>query len=175
MHKNAFIITAIAVTSFIISACGGTATPNANTNTAPANANTAVETTKSKIDEPENNAPTLSPVYKAYCEAAAKNDEAGLRKLYTTATIKNFEEQMKEMKEKSLLKFLEDDKPTGGCEVKNEDIKGDTAIARIFSNLYPKGLRVTFEKEGGEWKMTNKVPDLDSVKSTSNSNGNTAK
>lgn len=174
MHKNTLILAVIAA-AFIISACGGTATPNANTNTAVANANTAVDTTKPKINEPENDAPTLSPVYKAYCAAAAKNDEAAIRKLYTAATLKNFEEQMKEMKEKSLLKFLEDDKPTGGCEVKNEDIKGDTAIARIFSNLYPKGLRVTFEKEGGEWKMTNKVPDLESVKSTSNSNGNTAK
>ena len=63
-----------------------------------------------KSDAPEattNNAPTLTPVFKAYCDAWVKNDEAALRKVYSSDTLKGFEAEMKEDKAKSLIKFLE--------------------------------------------------------------------
>lgn len=177
MQNKAIIIAVIAVTSILSFGCGGaanTSNTNANANTAAANSTNPLETTKPKIEEPSNDAPTLSPVYKAYCEAWAKNDEAVLRKIYSSDTIKSFEADMKEAKEKSLIKFLEDDKVSGTpCETKNEEIKGDTATARIISNIYPKGLKVVFVKENGEWKLTNKVPDIDSVGKTA-TNANTA-
>lgn len=180
MHKKAIIIAVIAVTSLLSFGCGGGApAANTNANTATANSNNPLETTKPKVEEPSNDAPTLSPVYKAYCDAWVKNDEAALKKIYSADTLKDFEAQMKEAKEKRLIKFLEDDKVSGTpCEAKNEEIKGDTATARIISNIYPKGLKVVFVKENGEWKLTNKVPDIDSVgKSASNANtaANTAK
>lgn len=177
MPTKVIFIAVIAVTSLISFGCGGAAnTSNTNTNKAASNANSPVETTKPKVEEPTNNAPTLTPVYKAYCDAWAKNDEAALRKVYSSDTLKDFEEQMKEAKEKSLIKFLQDDKISGTpCEAANEEIKGDTATVRIISNLYPRGIKVVFVKENGEWKLTNKIPDIDSVsKSASNANSKAA-
>ena len=74
-------------------------------------------------------------------------------------TIKLFESQMKEDKIKTLVKFLETDEISGKiCEVRNEQITGDTAVAEIRADPYPNGLKVVFVKENGEWKMTNKSP-----------------
>lgn len=170
MIKNKALIAVIALTSFVVFGCGGASTPNANT--AKGNSNNPLETTKAKTDGPTNDAPTLSPVFKAYCDAWAKNDEAAMRKVYSSDTIADFEDQMKDAKEKSLLKFLEDDRVSGTpCQTTNEDIKGDSATAFITSNIYPKGLKVVFVKQNGEWKLTNKVPDIDSVtKSAANAN-----
>lgn len=156
--------------------CGGQAPPansTGNANTRKENTNNPLETTKAPAEQTTNNAPTLAPVFKAYCNAWVKNDEAALRKVYSSATIKDFEADMKEEKATSLIKFLEPtDKVSGNpCEVTNEKITGDTAVARIRSDKYPNGISVVFLKENGEWKMTNKSPALDSVKqSTTNSN-----
>lgn len=177
MFSKIVIPAVIAVTSFAIG-CGGGAAPNANS--APANAapnsNNPVATTQTKPAEPTNDAPTLTPAVKAYCDAWAKSDEAALRKVYSSDTLKDFDSDMKEAKEKSLVKFLEDDKLAGTlCEVSNEEIKGDTGTVRLVASKYPKGIRLVFVKEGGEWKLTNRVPDVDAVKSASNSAANTAK
>ena len=76
---------------------------------------------------------------------------------------------------KSLVKFLEDDKVSDKlCEVRNEQINGDTAVAEIRAESYPNGIKVVFVKENGEWKMTNKSPAIDSVKQ-SNPDSNAAK
>ena len=72
---------------------------------------------------------------------------------------------MKAEKIKTLIKFLEDDAVTGKiCEVRNEVITGDKAIAEIRADAYPNGIKIEFVKEDGEWKMTNKSPALDAVK-----------
>jgi len=83
---------------------------------------------------------------------------------------------MKDEKETSLIKFLEaTDKVSGNpCEVTNEKIDGDKALATIRSNKYPTGITVVFVKENGEWKLTNKSPAIDAVK-PSNSNSNVTK
>ena len=161
----------------MISACGGGATPtnSSNGNAAANNSNDPTATTKPANEATTNNAPTLTPVFKGYCEAWGKNDEAALRKSYSSDTIKYFETQMKAEKEKSLIKFLEDDKVSGTpCEVTNEEITGDSAVAKIISNKYPNGIKIVFVKENGEWKMTNKSPALDSMKPTA-TNANAAK
>ena len=78
---------------------------------------------------------------------------------------------MKADKVKSLLKYLDDDKVSGKiCEIRNEQITGDTATAEIRADSYPNGIKIVFVKENGEWKMTNKSPVLDLKKSTANSN-----
>ena len=151
------------LTIFMISlmsfACGGTA----NTNTAAnSNSTNPLETNKPAKDETTNAAPTLTPVFKAYCDAIVKKDEAALRKIYSADTLKYFEEEMKTEKIKSLLKYLEDDAVSGKiCEVRNEIITGDKAIAEIRADSYPNGIKIEFVKENGEWKMTNKSPTLD--------------
>jgi len=157
--------------------CGGTTPSNSNAvNVTNVASNNPLETTTPIPEQTTNKAPTLTPVFKAYCDAWVKNNEAELRKVYSSDTIKNFEEQMKDEKETSLIKFLEaTDKVSGNpCEVTNEKIDGDKALATIRSNKYPTGITVVFVKENGEWKLTNKSPAIDAVK-PSNSNSNVTK
>lgn len=177
MRSKFFLFFFTASIAILMAACGGTpAANNGNTNAASNNNNTnAVATNKSAPEATTNNAPTLTPVFKAYCDAWVKSDEAALRKVYSADTIKYFEGQMKTEKEKSLLKFLEDDKVSGTpCEVTNEEITGDNATANIKSNKYPNGIKIVFVKENGEWKMTNKSPAIDAIKLSVDS-PNTAK
>ena len=160
------IILALAVVWFSVALTGCSGPPAnsaGNANMANANANTnPLETKKPEPEKVTNNAPTLTPVFKAFCDAWAKNDEAALRKVYSKDTIKFFEDQMKLDKAKSLIKYLEPtDKVSGNpCEVTNEKIEGDRATARIRTDKYPIGIPVVFVKENGEWKLTNGSPDL---------------
>ncbi len=154
-----FLLLLVSIFSF---GCGGTA------NTNPANV-AAVDPAKIPTDEKVNSAPTLTPVFKAYCEAMVKKDEAALRKVYSAATLKYFEAEMKEEKIKTLLQYLEDDAVTGNiCEVRDEVITGDKAVAEIRADSYPNGIKIEFIKENGEWKLTNKSPTIDAVKPTDN-------
>ena len=168
MHFKILVIIALTALVSLILACGGPAA-----NTAP-NANNARVDTNNPVSPPPptNNAPTLTPVFKAYCDAWTKNDEAALKKIYSAETLKTFESQMKEEKEKSLLKFLESDRVKGTqCEITNEQITGDKASATIKTNVYPRGLQVEFVKEGGEWKLTNRSPAISSVSTNTNAAG----
>ena len=159
------LISALSAATFL-SACGGAApTPNTAAN-GTTNSNNAGETTKKAPEATTNNAPTLAPVLKAYCDAWVKNDEAALRKVYSAEVVKEFEAEMKEEKAKSLIKFLEStDKVSGEpCELTNETITGDKAVARMKTNKAPNGMSIEFVKEGGEWKMTNRSPEVTGVK-----------
>ena len=183
MQRNFFLFVLIAALASMIAACGGGAPANSgntsNGNAATNSANDPLATTKPSKEPTTNNAPTLTPVFKAYCEAWAKNDEAALRKVYSADTLKVFETDMKTDKVKSLIKFLEDDKISGTpCEVTNEQITGDNAVANIISNKYPNGIKIIFVKEGSDWKMTNRSPVTDAMKPTapaSNAPANTGK
>lgn len=171
----------IFLTVTFVASCGGGPAGNVPAN----NSNSGVSSTSQNANavtvitptpDPSNNdAPTLTPVYKAFCEALKKKDEPAVRKVYSSDTLKNFDEQMKAENIKSLLKFLEDDIPTGECTVKNEVINGDSAVAKLVSSLYPNGFAIVFVKEGGEWKMTNRSPTLDTVKSDKTAPANAAK
>lgn len=167
--KNFYLLTVLFVTT-LIAACGGAAESNTNsTNKTNANSpTTPVNTGKenplaARTPTPEqttNNAPTISPVYKAYCAAWVKKDEAGLRKVYSSDTIKDFEKQMKEDGVKTLVEFLSDDQASNElCEARNEKISGDTATAEVRTKGYPSGITVVFVKENGEWKLTNRRPE----------------
>ncbi len=162
---NRSILSVTLVTAALLAVgCGGTATNN--------NANTAVVVNANKpaAAETGNAAPTLTPVFKAYCDAMVKKDEAAIRKAYSADTIKYFEEDMKDQKITTLVKYLETDGVTGNiCEVRNEVITGDRAVAEIRTDAYPNGIKIEFVKEGGEWKITNKSPTLDAVKPNANS------
>lgn len=157
MKSRNFIFLTITAAAIFAVGCGGSATNTANNaNTAPvANANTAPK------DENANAAPTLTPVFKAYCEAMVRKDEAALRKIYSAETLKYIESEMKADKIPTLLKYLEDEQMTGKlCEVKNEKITGDKATAKIVADPYPNGIEIEFVKEGGEWKITNRSPSV---------------
>jgi ribosome-binding factor A len=152
--------------------CGSGPANTSNTGNTNAASNNPLETTKPAGETVTNDAPTLTPLLKQYCAAKLKKDEAALKNVFSKATIESFEEQMKEDNIKTLVEFLEDEKVTEKlCEVKNERITGDTAIAKIFYDSYPNGVEMYFEKENGQWKMTNKSPTLETDK---RSNSNTA-
>jgi len=173
MRTQIVLTLALGMFSLALSGCGGPpANPvGGNANVTKTNTNNPLETTKKAPEEVTNNAPTLTPVFKAYCEAWKNDDEAALRKTYSQSTLKFFEDEMKKEKTKSLIKFLQaTDKVSGNpCEVVNEKIEGDKAQAKIRSDKYPNGIDVVFLKEGGEWKMTNMQPQ-DLRKSGTNSN-----
>lgn len=169
----------IFITIFLVG-CGSSENANvavntntANANTATTNANNPLATTKTPEVSTTNNAPTLAPVVLAYYEALKKKDDAALKKIYSQATLKSLEADMKDERQTSLAAFITDlepvpDKP---FEVRNEQINGDTAIAEIRGGSYPNGIKIKFIKENGEWKMTNESPEIQSVKqSISNSN-----
>ena len=158
----------ILLLSVLSAACGGSAeSTNANTITAnanrPANASNKENPLAAQTPTPEattNNAPTLGPVYKAYCAAWEKKDEKALRSIYSSDTIQDFERQMKEDNIRSLAEFLSDDNAsTSLCEARNEKITGDTATAEVRTKGYPNGITAVFVKENGEWKLTNRRPE----------------
>ena len=173
------------LTGFLIG-CGASENSNvavvntnpANTNAAPTSANNPLATTKTPEISTADNAPTLAPVVQRYYQALKGKDDAALRKIYSQATLKSLEADMKDEKQTSLAKFITDLEPVPDAPftVRNEQIQGDTAIAEMRGGSYPNGIKIKFVKENGEWKMTNESPEVQSVKqSTSNSNSNSAK
>jgi len=166
-------------TIFLIG-CGNSETSVNTTNTKPINTNAAtvnadnpLNTTRMPEAVTTNNAPTLAPVVQNYYAALQKKDDAALRKVYSQATLKSLEADMKSEKKTSLVEFITElepvpDKP---FETRNEQIQGDTAIAEMRGGSYPNGIKIKFVRENGEWKMTNESPEIQSVKqSTANSN-----
>jgi hypothetical protein len=166
MRTNTILAFALLSLMLILSACGGPAsTPNANTAANTANSTNPLETNKTTPEELVNNAPTLTPVFKAYCAAWQKNDEAAFKKVMSSDALAQYAQEMKEEKAKSLMKMLEasDKVKAEPCVVRNERITGDTAVATIVSSRYPNGIQVLFAKENGEWKLTRKSPAIDAV------------
>lgn len=173
---RAIILFTVFSTSLLVIGCGGPAPANnaAANNAAAGNSNNILQTTTPTPEATTNNAPTLTPIYKAYCDAMNRKDEAALRRIYSSDTIKHFENQMKDQGIKSLMKFLEDDRSEKICEVRNEQITGDSAVAEIRTDWAPNGIKIVFVKENGEWKVTNRSPAIDSVTS-SKTNSNAAR
>lgn len=180
-YKTTFIV--VILTIFIYG-CGSevpTDTANANSanktaNTVAANTNDPLETSKTPEVSTTNNAPTLTPVVKAYCQAIVKKDENGLRKVFSKETLKSYESDMKAEGKNSLIDFFAGTESPNNklCEVRNEQIEGDTAIAEVRTDNTPNGVKYKFVKENGEWKLTNESPDFNSVKQSA-TNSNTAK
>lgn len=170
MRFQFFLLFAILISAFALSGCpsGGNPPANSNTANAPAanvtnnsNSDSSLATNRATPDPTNNDAPTLKPVFKAYCDAKTKNDEAGLRKVYSQATLKQFEADMKAEGVKTLTEYLEIDQVSNKlCEIRNEKIEGDSAIAEVKTEGTPNGFKVKFVKENGEWKLTNESPEI---------------
>ncbi len=168
MRFQILIFSTILIFSIFLTACPSGEQPKTNTNAnssapanRPANNNSSLTPTTPTPEATANNAPTVTPTVKAYCEAWAKKDEAALRKVYSQGTLKSFEADMKAENEKSLMKYLEADSLSNQiCEARNEKIEGDVAIAEIKTERAPNGFKVKFVKENGEWKLTNEFPDF---------------
>lgn len=166
MNTRTFVFFTFICVTALSTACGVTETQvnHANANTANTNAqmaNDPVAVTTPKPEEITNNAPTLTPVIKAYCAARVRNDEAALRKIYSAETLRGFEAQMKDDGVKSLVEFLSGEAVSNEpCNAANERMDGDRAIAKITLEWAPNGIDLVFVKESGEWKLTTEAPTL---------------
>ena len=171
--RSIFTIFTLALSAaLLISACGGPAeTPTANSNTNAATktntntppGNSPVAATTPTPEEVRNNAPTLTPVFKAYCVAMEKKDEKALRTIYSSDTIRFAESEAKKDGITLLEYFSVGPVDTKLCEVSNEEITGDTAVAIIRTASMPNGIKIIFVKEGGEWKLTTRNPSIEAM------------
>jgi len=170
--------------SVLLTGCPSPEQPRANTNS-NANqtsvsdpnkpSNSELTTNKAPVEATTNEAPTLKPVFTAYCDAMTKKDEAAIRKVYSQSTLKTFEADMKADNEKSLVKYLETDRVSNKlCEIRNEQITGETAVAEVKTEGAPNGFKIKFVRENGEWKLTNESPEFEAVKKPAG-NSNTAR
>lgn len=175
-YKIFFLISISAVFLF---GCASAETPvnnniaNKNTNITVTNTENPLETSKTPETATTNNAPTITPVVLAYCEAFVKKDEAAFRKVFSQETLKQYEGEMKSDKKNSLIEFFADTESPNNkvCEARNEKIEGNTAVAEIRTDNAPNGVKYKFVKENGEWKWTNEIPEIQSMKpATANSN-----
>ena len=181
MRLNFFTFFSIISVSILGFACSGSPVADTNskkeipTNTSPqtnqhaTNVDTNTNKTVIKTEStPEiattNEAPTLTPVYKAFCEAMNKKDEAALRKLLTKDTQAYWEKEMQsEEKKVPLVEYISETEPIkdpSKCGVRNEKISGNTALAEIRNENVPNGFVIKFVKENGEWKITNQSPEF---------------
>jgi hypothetical protein len=165
--------------SILLTGCPSGDQPKSNANTNanqttvsdPNRANSSLTTNRTPPPATTNEAPTLKPVFTAYCDAMTKKDEAALRKVFAAATLKVHEANAKEEKSK-LADYLAADRVSNKlCEIRNETIQGDAAIAEVKTEGAPNGFKMKFVRENGEWKLTNEFPDFSEVKnSAGNSN-----
>lgn len=171
------IITAIGLlaSAALFSACGGSNAPanstntNAANNTAVANSNNPLTATTPTPEQTTNDAPTLTPVVRAYYDALKNKDSAAMRRVLSKDFVGRIEEDMRDEKQKDLAAYMaETDKvPDKPVEVRNEKIQGDKAVAEIRGGSYPVWTPFAFVKEEGVWKFTGGSPALDSVSNTS--------
>ncbi len=138
---------------------------NANNSSMPENPQNSDPLSAETIEKPTERvqAETLKPVVDAYCAAMRKKDDAGLRNVFTPATVKALEADVKADGLGSIAELLELEPVGDGCQVVNETIQGNTAQATVITQTYPTGTSFTFEKVGKDWKMTRKSADFDRV------------
>ncbi len=186
MRFTVLIFCTILIFTIILAGCPGSSENNGNANQGKtqsptdnpnSGSNNGLTTTTPTPETTTNDAPTLKSVFKAYCEAMTKKDEAAIRKVYSQATLKSLEADMKAENEKSLVKYLEVDQVSNKlCEIRNEKIEGDVGVAEVKTEGAPNGFKIKFVKENGDWKLTNESPSLDAFKkSAENSNANSSK
>lgn len=146
--------------------CGGGKTDSNAVTTGNTASNDALSSVPASNKETTTNqAETVAPVLKAFCDAITKKDDAALRAVYSAASVKSLEARMKSEKYKTMVEMFEMDQISNKlCEVRNEKITGDVAIAELKTEGAPNGIKVKLVKEGGAWKLTNESPELDEVK-----------
>ena len=134
-----------------------------NTSAARSNADNPLATQSKPREETVNRAETVAPAVQAFCDALRRKDEAALRKIYSKASLAALEKDMRADKTNSLVEYLSNEPVGDKCEVRNEKIENDSAIAEVRTETYPNGVQMYFVKENNEWKITNESPELKNV------------
>lgn len=170
---NAIFVIGILTIGF--SACTGsttsenTAVLNSNSgnaaNNAKANTNNPLAVTTPALEQTTNEAPTLTPVVRAFYDALKNKDDAALRKVLSQEFITSIEADMKEENRKGMAAYMAElDKiPEKPVEVRNEKIQGNRAVAEIKGGAYPNWTPFGFINENGTWKFTGGSPALENV------------
>lgn len=167
MYRTTFLILIVSFTLAIAAACGGSGDPankpvaNTNANIPATNSNNPLAVSTPTPAQVQNDAPTLGPVFKAFCAAVEKKDDAALRKVYSSESLRDAQKIMDEDGISSLGEYFSQDGTSSElCEVKNETINGDTGTAQVTTKSM-KSVGVVFVKEDGQWKVTNRVPGFE--------------
>ena len=109
-------------------------------------------------------AETIKPIVDKFCSAMKNKDENALRGVYSKATLRSFEQAMKQEEVETLVEYLSSEPVGDKCEVVNERVQGKVGEARVITKSYPNGIMLKFVSERGSWKMTNQSSDFDAVK-----------
>lgn len=112
----------------------------------------------------QNEAKLLRPLIERYCTAMRAKDEAVLRSVYSRASIKSMEADMRREGINTLVEFLSSEPVGAKCSVSNERIQGAVGEALVRTETYPNGVTLKFVMEQNEWKMTNQSSDFDAVR-----------
>jgi hypothetical protein len=171
--------------ALLFTACGGTTeTPKANTNANGKNLSNVNGTTSSPSSSPAtvpnngqpapivkaeapkvNDAQTLAAVVTAYGEALKTKNDAALKKVLSVSTIQSWEKEMKSEGKTKLAEYIASSEYVEGkpYEVRNEEVKGDEAVAEVKGGSFGVWSKIKFVKENGEWKMTDESPEINDI------------
>jgi hypothetical protein len=176
-----FYIFLLAISLFLTACGGNNEAPKTNDNAAkppvsnlPANnpvagnnaPTTPIPAPTAKPEAPKtNDAATLKSVVTAYSEALKTKNDAMLKKVLSQSNIKGWEEEMKSEGKTKLAEYIASSEYIEGkpYELRNEEIKGDEAVAEIKGGTFGNWEKIKFVKENGEWKMTNESASVDNV------------
>ncbi len=176
-----FYIFLLTVTLFF-TACGGnteapknnvntTKQTNSNVNVTTNGTNTPQPAPPTKVEAPKlNEAQTLAAVVTGYGEALKTKNDAALKKVLSASTIQGWEKEMKSEGKTKLAEYIASSEYVEGkpYEVRNEEVKGDEAVAEIKGGSFGVWEKIKFVKENGEWKMTDESPTFDDVQKNAN-------
>jgi hypothetical protein len=102
----------------------------------------------------ENSTPTAT--FKAYIEAANKNDTAALKQYFSQGTLKMLDEAAK-AQNTTLDEVIKNQINLSGekkmPETRNETIEGANATLEIKNNITGTWDKVYFKQEDGSWKI----------------------
>ena len=167
MYRTNYSILVVLFTVAIAAACGGSSTPvnepgvNTTANTPATNSINPLAVATPTPAKVQNDAPTLGPVFKSFCSAVEKKDDATLRKVYSSESLRDAQKIMDEDGISSLGEYFSQDGTSSElCDVKNEVINGDIGTAQVTTKSM-KAVGVVFVKEDGQWKVTNRVPGFE--------------
>ncbi|NNE97589.1 MAG: hypothetical protein HKN25_01075 [Pyrinomonadaceae bacterium] len=179
--QSLLFIFALAASTLLFSCSGGEqdkkpeenkeVTANKSNEKSKGNSNVPAGTSRTPTPETVNQAETVKPVVEAYCIAMQKRDESSLRKIYSSASLRQLDADMRADGVRSLTEYLSNEPVGNKCSVRNEKIAGNAAIALVTTQTYPNGIQWKFIKEKGEWKMTNQSSDFDAVRKATKKSG----
>jgi len=166
MNKLDKLFPIILLSSLLITGCG---TSDNRSATEPATGGaqqdeTVASVPTGKSEETANQADTVAPTIKAYCDAMTRKSDAALRAVYSSASLKELDGKIRAGGYKGLADYFEAEQVSNRlCEVRNEVITGDIAIAELKTEGAPNGFKVKLVREAGAWKLTTESPELDTV------------